>query len=66
MARRKLKQTKAAKAARKRYAAQKRAGKLKRRGCGKRGWSRGGSAYWKCKPGRKKHYYGAKKRRARR
>ena len=67
MARRKLKQTKAAKAARRRYRAKYAAGKPKhkKRGCGKRGWSRGGNARWKCKPGRKRHTYKYNKKRKR-
>ena len=28
-----------------------------KRGCGKRNWRHGGSARWRCKPGKKKHAY---------
>ena len=62
MPKKKLKQTKAAKAARRRYRAKKRAGKIKKRGCGKKKWARGGNARWKCKPGAKKHAYAARKK----
>ncbi len=54
---RKLKQTKAAIAARKRWRRAKRAGKIKKRGCGKGKWKRGGYVYWKCQPPAKKHAY---------
>ncbi len=60
--RRKLKQTKSAIAARRRYRASKRNGKYKKRGCGKRKWARGGNARWKCKPGAKRHTYRNRKR----
>jgi len=64
MPRKKLKQTKAAKAARRRYRAKYAKGKKGhvKRGCGKRKWSRGGNARWKCKPGAKKHAYSARKK----
>jgi hypothetical protein len=71
----KLKQTKSAKARRRRYRANKkkrpakkkkskagkRKGKHTKRGCGKHNWSKGGNARWKCKPGAKKHAYKSKK-----
>lgn len=34
-----------------------RAKKHTRRGCGRGKWRRGGNAYWRCKPGAKRHYY---------
>jgi hypothetical protein len=37
-----------------------------KRGCGKRNWSRGGNAYWKCKRGKRRPYKYAKKKAAKR
>ena len=62
MPRKKLSQTKAAKAARRRYRASKRNGKYRKRGCGKKKWATGGNVRWKCKFGVKKHAYGKRKK----
>lgn len=66
MARRKLLQTKSAKAARRRYHAKYAVGKPKhkKRGCGKKNWSRGGNARWKCKTGKKHAYKTTKKKKS--